>query len=53
MALMEGTDGVFDVVVERRIVFTRSREGRFPGLDELWRFLKTARPQFEKKRRNA
>ena len=33
--LVKGTDGIFDVVVDGKIVFSRSEEGRFPAPGEI------------------
>ena len=32
---MEGTNGVFDVVADGELVFSKHREGRFPETDEI------------------
>ena len=33
--LVEGTNGVFDVVADGALVFSKHREGRFPESDEV------------------
>ncbi len=40
--LVKGDDGVFDVVADGRLVFSKHREGRFPGEEEVLEALRDA-----------
>jgi selT/selW/selH-like putative selenoprotein len=37
--LIAGTDGVFEVAVDGRVVFSKKRQGRFPDCGEIVRFI--------------
>ena len=37
--LIEGKNGIFDVVVDRDLVFSKHKAGRFPQNDEILRML--------------
>ena len=40
--LIRGTDGVFDVVADGSVVFSKHRAGRFPSHDEIIAALRNA-----------
>ena len=40
--LIRGTDGVFDVVADGSVVFSKHRTGRFPSHDEIIAALRNA-----------
>jgi selenoprotein W-related protein len=40
--LVKGDDGVFDVVADGRLVFSKHQAGRFPGEDEVLEVLRGA-----------
>ena len=40
--LVKGDDGVFDVVADGRLVFSKHREGRFPEEEEVLEALRDA-----------
>ena len=41
-ALVKGSDGVFDVAADGRIVFSKHEAGRFPGHDEIIAAIRSA-----------
>ena len=40
--LIEGDGGIFDVIVDGRLLFSKHEEGRFPETDEVLRLLRGA-----------
>ncbi len=40
MALLPGSDAVFEIKLDRDVIFSRAREGRFPELKEIKQLLR-------------
>ena len=39
--LVKGANGIFDVAVDGKLVFSKHRDARFPGADEIIRSLRS------------
>jgi len=42
--LVQGANGIFDIAADGTLVFSKHRDGRFPGTDEILQALRKLKP---------